>query len=263
MNMEGDNVTITHGYPAPTAGGIGNTLATGTVVADTPGRYTAFVVNANDHPVPMNGATNPAQCWVQYMWAGAGNAAPTVTTAPRAAAECRLLIDSEEGARGRRLFLSEAGTYSFSFSRAARLHARRARRRARHYRHSRGGRGTAILRQRRVHRARLCRRDRSFAALRPTHRHRFGLQRALHCQRCRLQRRATHREMRYRRRVGRRRAVARSQTPRERDARWALQSAQRSSNSVRPAVSLNPAGPVNVGAFAVSVDPATGTVSVQ
>ena len=81
INMEGNIVAITNGYPAPTAGGIGNTLATGTVVAGTPGRYTAFVVNPTTIQYRINGAPDPTQCWVQYVWAGANNAAPIVTTA--------------------------------------------------------------------------------------------------------------------------------------------------------------------------------------
>ncbi|MGH8236363.1 MAG: type II secretion system protein [Steroidobacteraceae bacterium] len=80
VNMEGANVTITAGYPAPTAVGIGNTLAQGTVVAATPGRYAAFVVNPTTIQYQLNGATNPATCFAQYLWAGAANTAPTVTT---------------------------------------------------------------------------------------------------------------------------------------------------------------------------------------
>src|SRR4029079_19481795 len=47
-SMEGNVVTMTNGYPAGTAAGIGNALGTGTVVpaADTtPGRYRITVVN--------------------------------------------------------------------------------------------------------------------------------------------------------------------------------------------------------------------------
>jgi MSHA pilin protein MshA len=84
VNMEGNNVTMTAGYPAPTAAGIGNTLATGTVVANTPGRYTAVVVNATTIQYQINGSTTPAQCFVQYVWAGAANTAPTISTATQA-----------------------------------------------------------------------------------------------------------------------------------------------------------------------------------
>jgi MSHA pilin protein MshA len=80
VNMEGANVTMTNGYPAPTAAGIGNTVATGTIVNNTPGRYTANVVNATTIQYQLNGSTAPATCWVQYLWAGAANTAPTVTT---------------------------------------------------------------------------------------------------------------------------------------------------------------------------------------
>jgi MSHA pilin protein MshA len=69
--MEGQNVAILGGYPAPTATGIVNTLASGTVVALTPGRYTAVVAavpNAIDFR--LNGATNPATCFVRYTWNG-------------------------------------------------------------------------------------------------------------------------------------------------------------------------------------------------
>lgn len=78
--MEGLNVAILNGYPAPTAAGIGNTLAQGTVAA-APGRFTAIVVNANSIQYQLNGSTNPAQCFVQYTWAGANNAAPNIQTA--------------------------------------------------------------------------------------------------------------------------------------------------------------------------------------
>ena len=84
INMEGSNVVMNNGYPAATAAGIGNTLATGTVVANTPGRYTAFVVNGTTIQYRINGATNPAGCFVQYAWAGAANAAPVDTTATQA-----------------------------------------------------------------------------------------------------------------------------------------------------------------------------------
>ena len=56
VNMEGRAVTMTAGYPAPTAVGIGNTLATGTVVAGAPGRYTAVVINPTTIQYQLNGA---------------------------------------------------------------------------------------------------------------------------------------------------------------------------------------------------------------
>lgn len=84
VNMEGANVTITAGYPAPTAVGIGRTLADGTIVANTPGRYTATVVNATTIQYRLNGSTDPLQCFVQYVWAGAANTAPTISTATQA-----------------------------------------------------------------------------------------------------------------------------------------------------------------------------------
>jgi MSHA pilin protein MshA len=84
VNMEGANVVITAGYPAPTAGGIGNTLAAGTVVANTPGRYTATVIDPQTIQYRINGATDPTQCWVQYQWAGVANTAPTISTATQA-----------------------------------------------------------------------------------------------------------------------------------------------------------------------------------
>jgi len=81
VNMEGTNVTMTTGYPAPTAAGIGNTVAQGTIVGNnTPGRYVANVVNATTIQYRLNGATDNTTCWVQYVWAGAANASPNITT---------------------------------------------------------------------------------------------------------------------------------------------------------------------------------------
>ena len=80
VNMEGTNVTMTTGYPAPTAAGIGATVAQGTIQNNTPGRYTANVVNPTTIQYRLNGATDTTTCWVQYVWAGAANAAPNITT---------------------------------------------------------------------------------------------------------------------------------------------------------------------------------------
>jgi MSHA pilin protein MshA len=80
--IEGLAVTMTNGYPAGTAVGIGNTLATGTVVNNTtPGRYRIVVVNPTTVQFQLNGATNPAGCWVQYTGAANVNAAPAIATA--------------------------------------------------------------------------------------------------------------------------------------------------------------------------------------
>jgi MSHA pilin protein MshA len=79
--MEGQNVTILNGYPAPTAAGIVNTLAGGTVVVppvNTPGRYTAVVFNANAIDFRLNGAATPATCFVRYTWNGAAAVGPAV-----------------------------------------------------------------------------------------------------------------------------------------------------------------------------------------
>ena len=84
--IEGSAVTMTFGYPAGTAAGIGNTLATGTVVPaanTTPGRYHIVVVNPTTVQFQLNGASNPAGCWVQYVGAANANAAPVITTAPQ------------------------------------------------------------------------------------------------------------------------------------------------------------------------------------
>jgi MSHA pilin protein MshA len=79
VNMEGLNVTMTNGYPAPTAVGIQNVLQQGTVVAGTPGRYAAVVgVVANAVDFQLNGATDPATCRVRYTWAGVANTAPNI-----------------------------------------------------------------------------------------------------------------------------------------------------------------------------------------
>jgi MSHA pilin protein MshA len=82
--VEGNVVTMTNGYPAGTAAGIGNTLADGTVVAVTPGRYTITAVNATTVQFRLNGSPTPTGCWVQYVGAANVNAAPTITTAPQA-----------------------------------------------------------------------------------------------------------------------------------------------------------------------------------
>jgi MSHA pilin protein MshA len=81
VNMEGVNVTMTAGYPAPTAGGIGATLAQGTVVAanvNTPGRWRTAVINPTTIQFQLNGATNPAACFVQYQWDGVAAIGPTI-----------------------------------------------------------------------------------------------------------------------------------------------------------------------------------------
>jgi MSHA pilin protein MshA len=83
--IEGGLVTMTNGYPAGIAvNGIGSTLAAGTVVAavdTTPGRYHIVVVNPTTVQFQLNGAANPAGCWVQYAGAANANAAPTIATA--------------------------------------------------------------------------------------------------------------------------------------------------------------------------------------
>jgi hypothetical protein len=71
---------MTNGYPAGTALGIGNMLQPGTVVAGTPGRYTGVVINATTIQYQLNGATNPANCWVQYAGAATINTPPTILT---------------------------------------------------------------------------------------------------------------------------------------------------------------------------------------
>jgi MSHA pilin protein MshA len=82
VNMEGTVVNMTAGYPAPTAAGIGNTLTTGTVVAagvTTPGRWQTSVINATTIQFRLNGATIPANCFVQYQWTGVAPAVPLIT----------------------------------------------------------------------------------------------------------------------------------------------------------------------------------------
>ncbi|HET9446464.1 MAG TPA: type II secretion system protein [Steroidobacteraceae bacterium] len=81
VNMEGAVVTMTAGYPAPTVAGIGSTLTTGTVVAannNTPGRWRTAVIDANTIQFHLNGAVNPAACFVQYQWNGAAAGGPTI-----------------------------------------------------------------------------------------------------------------------------------------------------------------------------------------
>jgi MSHA pilin protein MshA len=85
VTMDGLAVTMSAGYPAPTAAGIGNTLATGTVAAGVPGRYTAVVIDPNTIQYQLNGATNPATCFVQYQWAGVLATGPAITVPAPAA----------------------------------------------------------------------------------------------------------------------------------------------------------------------------------
>lgn len=75
VNMEGANVAMINGYPSRV--GIQNTLAANTVQANTPGRYTATQVGANEVQFAINGAANAAQCMVRYVEAANANAAPT------------------------------------------------------------------------------------------------------------------------------------------------------------------------------------------
>ncbi len=83
--VEGAAVTMTNGYPAGTAVGIGNTLAAGTVVANTtPGRFRIVVVNPTTVQFQLNGAADPATCFVQYIGAANVNAPPTIATATQA-----------------------------------------------------------------------------------------------------------------------------------------------------------------------------------
>jgi MSHA pilin protein MshA len=87
VNMEGFLVDVTGGYPAPTATGIVNTLAAGTVVQPldtTPGRWRTTVINANAIEFRLNGSGNPAQCFVRYTWNGAAAIGPTIATATQA-----------------------------------------------------------------------------------------------------------------------------------------------------------------------------------
>lgn len=79
--VEGSPVTMTNGYPAGTALGIGNMLQPGTVVAATPGRYTGVVVNATTIRYQLNGATAPATCFVEYVGAASVNTPPAINTA--------------------------------------------------------------------------------------------------------------------------------------------------------------------------------------
>ncbi len=86
--------------------GIGNTLAPGTVVAATPGRYTGVrLQRQRPFEYHLNGATNPATCFVRYVpLDGAADDRP----GDRSYQHRRLLTqhrnDTEEGA-SRRLFL--------------------------------------------------------------------------------------------------------------------------------------------------------------
>jgi MSHA pilin protein MshA len=85
VNMEGANVVMTAGYPAPTVGGIANTLTTGTVVAagnNTPGRWQTAIINPTTIRFHLNGAVAPAACYVEYQWNGVAAAGPTIALPP-------------------------------------------------------------------------------------------------------------------------------------------------------------------------------------
>jgi MSHA pilin protein MshA len=88
VTMEGTGganaVTMLNGYPAGTAVGITRTVAAGTIVAATPGRFTPVVINGTTIQYQLNGAPNPANCWVQYVGAANINAPPTISTATQA-----------------------------------------------------------------------------------------------------------------------------------------------------------------------------------
>jgi len=79
--MEGNNIAMTAGYPAPTAAGIAATLADGTVVGagvTTPGRWRTTVVSPTVIEFRLNGATTPANCFVRYTWDGVAATGPTI-----------------------------------------------------------------------------------------------------------------------------------------------------------------------------------------
>ena len=81
VSMEGAPVNMTGGYPAPTVAGIAATLAPGTIVAagdTTPGRWQTTIVNATLIQFRLNGATTPANCFVNYTWAGVAGTSPTI-----------------------------------------------------------------------------------------------------------------------------------------------------------------------------------------
>lgn len=70
VTMDGVNVVIDRGYPAPTAAGIGGSLQQGSLAlnnaAQPAGRYRVVVVDANTMRFELNGATTPATCSVRY-----------------------------------------------------------------------------------------------------------------------------------------------------------------------------------------------------
>lgn len=70
VTMDGVNVAIDRGYPAPTAAGIGSSLQQGSLAlnnaAQPAGRYRVVVVDANTMRFELNGATIPATCSVRY-----------------------------------------------------------------------------------------------------------------------------------------------------------------------------------------------------
>lgn len=82
VSMEGANINLTGGYPAPTDAGIAATLAAGTVVpaADvTPNRWRTTINSPTQIEFRLNGAANPAACWVRYTWTGVAAQGPVIT----------------------------------------------------------------------------------------------------------------------------------------------------------------------------------------
>lgn len=88
VTMEGTGaanaVTMTNGYPAGTATGAPRTLAVGTVLAGTPGRYTVNVVNGTTVRFQLNGAPDPTRCFAEYVTAVNATSAPAIRSAPQA-----------------------------------------------------------------------------------------------------------------------------------------------------------------------------------
>ena len=75
--IDGVAVTMTNGYPAGTAVGIAQYAGRRHRCAanTTPGRFRTIVVNATTVQFQLNGATDPATCFVQYIGAASGERA--------------------------------------------------------------------------------------------------------------------------------------------------------------------------------------------
>jgi MSHA pilin protein MshA len=83
VNLDGSNVAMVNGYP--TRDSIRAALAEGSIVNSniaTAGRFREIDVGNDRVQFQLNGARDPATCWVQYIQPANANAAPTISANP-------------------------------------------------------------------------------------------------------------------------------------------------------------------------------------